>query len=198
MSMPTTTIRPTRSSGISVYRKRQLLSLSCVRFSSQVAHRSVVLSFGSPMPLSPTPSCPSNLRRTILCNAPDIQPATAVALPEISVVRTLPPRPHVAPPANPQPARAGKAPDPVITPELTTEELSIAKGDTQRSFDTVDRNLALSQGKHLNSAQSDLFSQIRGFEQVRARRRPRRRLGSRPQPRQESGSPLAGIGRQLL
>jgi hypothetical protein len=43
--------------------------------------------------------------------------------------------------------------------------LSIAKGDTQRSFDTVDRNLALTQGKHLNSSQSDLVSQIRGFEQ---------------------------------
>ena len=97
--------------------------------------------------------------------APDIQSESAAVLPELSVIRTLPAKPHVAPPVNPQPARPGKLADPVITPELTTEELSIAKGDTQHSFDTVDRNLALMQGKRLNSAQSDLVSQIRGFEQ---------------------------------
>jgi hypothetical protein len=97
-------------------------------------------------------------------SAPEI-PATTVVVPELSVVRTLPTRPHVPQPANPQPARTGKAADPVIAPELSSEELSVAKGDTQRSFDTVDRNLALAQTKRLNSAQADLVSQIRGFEQ---------------------------------
>jgi hypothetical protein len=98
-------------------------------------------------------------------NAPEIPATTVVVVPELSVVRTLPTRPHVPQPANPQPARTGKAADPVIAPELSSEELSVAKGDTQRSFDTVDRNLALAQTKRLNSAQADLVSQIRGFEQ---------------------------------
>jgi hypothetical protein len=50
-----------------------------------------------------------------------------------------------------------------MTPELTTEELSVAKGDTKRSLDAVDHNLALTQGRNLNSSQSDLISQVRGF-----------------------------------
>ena len=53
----------------------------------------------------------------------------------------------------------------MIAPELSNEELFVAKGDTQHSFDMIDRNLAFAQTKHLNSAQADLISQIRGFEQ---------------------------------
>jgi hypothetical protein len=79
------------------------------------------------------------------------------------VIRSVPLKPHVAAlPVSP-PARASKAPDPIITPELTTEELSVAKGDTQRSLDTVDHNISLAQSKRLSSAQSDLLSQIREF-----------------------------------
>jgi hypothetical protein len=96
-------------------------------------------------------------------DAPEIDAGASVVLPELSVIRSVPLKPHVAAlPVSP-PARASKAPDPIITPELTTEELSLAKGDTQRSLDTVDHNISLTQSKRLSSAQSDLLSQIREF-----------------------------------
>jgi hypothetical protein len=95
--------------------------------------------------------------------APEIDAGASVVPPELSVIRSVPLKPHVAAPPISPPVRASKAPDPIITPELTTEELSVAKGDTQRSLDTVDHNISLTQGKRLSSAQSDLLSQIREF-----------------------------------
>lgn len=163
--MPTTPIRPTRS-GVSLYRRSLLFSLAggllfTVGCASQRRPKFRLADAAFARPIMPMENPSGSTGAT----APDLQPAPEVVLPELSVVRTVPIRPHVTPPPNPQPVRGGKSADPAIAPELTIEELSLAKGDTQRSFEIVDRNLALAQSKHLNSSQVDLVSQIRGFEQ---------------------------------
>jgi hypothetical protein len=56
-----------------------------------------------------------------------------------------------------------KPADPVIVPDLTSDELNIAKRDAQKSLDTAEANLAKTQGKPLNAAQQDVVSKIRGF-----------------------------------
>jgi hypothetical protein len=162
--MPTIPIRPTRSR-VSLCQKALVFSLSgsllfTAGCASQRRPKFRIADAAFARPIMPMENSSVDGKPS----APEI-PATTVVVPELSVVRTLPTRPHVPQPANPQPARTGKAADPVIAPELSSEELSVAKGDTQRSFDTVDRNLALAQTKRLNSAQADLVSQIRGFEQ---------------------------------
>jgi hypothetical protein len=162
--MPTIPIRPQKSSG-SLCRKVGLLSVAgtlvlIAGCASQRRPKFRLADAALARPVMPAEN-PSSDANAV---APEIQ-VDGGNLPALSVVRSLPARPHVPTPVNPQPSRAGKALDPMIAPELTTEELSIAKADAQRSFDTVDRNLALAQSKRLSLAQADLVSQIRGFEQ---------------------------------
>jgi hypothetical protein len=58
---------------------------------------------------------------------------------------------------------AEKSREPTIAPELSDEQLSAAKSETQQSLIVAERNLSLVQGKPLGSAQQDLVSKIRGF-----------------------------------
>jgi hypothetical protein len=95
--------------------------------------------------------------------APDLE-ITAPMPPTLAVVRVAPTKPRVIPPPTSAPASTAKPPEPIMTPELSTEELSTAKGETQQNLTVTDRNLALTKGKRLSSSQNDLASQVRGFE----------------------------------
>lgn len=50
-----------------------------------------------------------------------------------------------------------------MAPELSDEQQSAAKLETQQSLIVAERNLNLIRGKPLNPAQRDLVSKIRGF-----------------------------------
>jgi hypothetical protein len=92
---------------------------------------------------------------------PDLQ-TELPELPQIGLNRLQPAKPHVAVAPAPEPS-AGKHEEPTITPEVTTEELTAAKMETQRDLDITDKNLSMSQGKKLNATQEDLASKVRGF-----------------------------------
>jgi hypothetical protein len=97
--------------------------------------------------------------------APDIEIDVAILPPQLVTTRAVPAKPHIAPPPPTEPARSDKPPVPILEPELSSEELAVAQTETQRSLAVSDQTLALTQNRHLNSAQNDLVSQVRGFAQ---------------------------------
>jgi hypothetical protein len=97
-----------------------------------------------------------------LTDPPDI-PFEVALVPRLVVPRGTPARPRVATTPAPGPAAAEKPREPVIAPELSDEQLSVAKSETQQSLIVAEKNLALTQGKTLDAAQRDLVSKIRGF-----------------------------------
>jgi hypothetical protein len=97
-----------------------------------------------------------------LTDPPDI-PFELELVPRLIVPRAAPARPRVAPAPAPGPATTEQPPEPIIAPELSDEQLSAAKLETQQSLIVAERNLALTQGKTLDAAQRDLVSKIRGF-----------------------------------
>jgi hypothetical protein len=97
-----------------------------------------------------------------LTDPPDI-PFEPELVPRLVVPRGGPPRPRVATTPAPGPATAEKPREPIIAPELSEEQLSAAKSDTQQSLIVAERNLALVQGKALGATQQDLVSKIHGF-----------------------------------
>ncbi|HWY09254.1 MAG TPA: hypothetical protein VNY24_20505 [Candidatus Acidoferrales bacterium] len=97
-----------------------------------------------------------------LTDPPDI-PFEVDLVPRLVVPRGTPARPRVAAAPVPGPAPAEKPPEPIIAPELSNEQLSEAKLETQQSLIVAERNLSLTQGRALDAAQQDLVSKIRGF-----------------------------------
>jgi hypothetical protein len=97
-----------------------------------------------------------------LTDAPEISVELEV-VPRLVVPRGAPARPRVAVTPTPGPAAAEKPHEPIIAPELSDEQLSAAKSDTQQSLTVAERNLGLVQGKTLDAAQQDMVSKIRGF-----------------------------------
>lgn len=97
-----------------------------------------------------------------LSDAPDI-PYEAAPAPRLVAPRAAPPRPRVAAAPASGPAGIEKPREPIIAPELSDDQLSAAKSDTEQSLMVAERNLNLAQGKTLNAAQQDLVSKIRGF-----------------------------------
>ena len=87
----------------------------------------------------------------------------AELVPRLVIPRGIPARPRVAAVPAPGPVAAEKPSEPIIAPELSDEQLSAAKLETQQSLIVAERNLGLVQGKTLGSAQQDLVSKIRGF-----------------------------------
>jgi hypothetical protein len=77
----------------------------------------------------------------------------------------MPARPHVipAPASESELAPAEKPAEPIIAPELTTQELAAARTATLQNLDLVEKNLTLALGRTLNSTQQDLVSKVRGF-----------------------------------
>jgi len=72
------------------------------------------------------------------------------------------PHAHASAPA-PEPSRTDKTKEPIIVPEVTTEEMVAARNESQQSLDIAERNLSLASGKSLNAMQQDLISKVRGF-----------------------------------
>jgi hypothetical protein len=97
-----------------------------------------------------------------LADAPDIR-FDPEPVPRLVAPRSAPPKPRAAVASVPGPAAAEKPPEPIIAPELSDEQLSTAKLDTQQSLMVAERNLSVVHGKPLNAAQQDLVSKIRGF-----------------------------------
>jgi hypothetical protein len=58
---------------------------------------------------------------------------------------------------------AVKPVEPIIAPQLSTQESEEARRLTQQSLDAAERNLSATRGKTLNAMQSDLASKVRGF-----------------------------------
>ncbi len=109
------------------------------------------------------PVIPAAMEPAQLEEPPDLE-VEATAAPKLTVAtRSGPTRPRViqAQPAEPPPAEV--APDAVIEPELTTEQMSAAQAETQHSLDVAEWNLAQAQKKRLNETQLDVVSKVRGF-----------------------------------
>jgi hypothetical protein len=84
--------------------------------------------------------------------------------PRLINVRNGPPRPRVSPPSS---AGVGveteKLEAPLISPQLSPQETSVAQQQTNQSLSIAEKNLESVRGKSLNAAQSDMVSKIRGF-----------------------------------
>src|SRR5690242_20655858 len=93
----------------------------------------------------------------------DLAPLVAMMVP----IRSVPPKPHVAPP--PAPAASAPTTDaekpeaPTIAAQLSKEEFAAAQQETNQSLDIAEKNLASRRNKRLNAAQNDLVSKIKGF-----------------------------------
>jgi hypothetical protein len=120
-----------------------------------VARRPVPIAFAHPIIPAALPIAP-------LENAPDIA-LEIVPPPRLATAHNSPPRPRVAPSAPAEPTLVEKPADPIIVPDMSSQELNVAKAETQHSLEIAEWNLAQTQGKQLNTAQQDVASKIRGF-----------------------------------
>jgi hypothetical protein len=95
-------------------------------------------------------------------DTPDIQPEIPAPEP-LTVVRSIPPRPHVAAPPAAHEAPSGKPEMPQIVPELSAQESSVLQRETQQNLDEAQRNVNFASQRNLNPTQTDLASKVRGF-----------------------------------
>jgi hypothetical protein len=93
---------------------------------------------------------------------PDVEVEPLPAPPQIGPSHFQPARPHVAAPV-PEHAEAEKHTEPIIAPEVPSEELKADQAETQRNLEQAEKNLAMVQGKSLNLAQQDIVSKVKGF-----------------------------------
>jgi hypothetical protein len=94
---------------------------------------------------------------------PELEVEALPAPPEIGPDRLQPAKPHVATTTTAEPSGADKVVKPTIAPEVTTQEETEAKAESQHSLDVAEKNLSSTQGKKLNAMQEDLASKVRGF-----------------------------------
>jgi hypothetical protein len=83
--------------------------------------------------------------------------------PALLAVSAVPARPHVAPEPTRESNVAAKPEPPAIAPQLSPAETNDARQQMITSLSVAESNLSRSQGKQLNSTQSDLASKIKGF-----------------------------------
>jgi hypothetical protein len=96
--------------------------------------------------------------------APSVVPMeTRFMPPPLAISHSAPARPHVAAQPAPERATAEKTEEPILAPELTSQELTAAKEETQRNLEAAEKNLTATSGKNLNATQQDLASKVRGF-----------------------------------
>jgi hypothetical protein len=94
---------------------------------------------------------------------PDLEVEALPAPPTIGPNRLQPVKPRVATTTTAEPAGGDKVVEPTIAPEVTTQEETEAKAESQHSLDVAEKNLSVTQGKKLNAMQADLASKVRGF-----------------------------------
>jgi hypothetical protein len=109
------------------------------------------------------PNVPAADASQLAASPPEISLDESPDFPQLVFGRNVPQRPRVAPVPAPEPSRADKSREPIIVPEVTTEEMVAAKNESQQSLDIAERNLSLASGKSLNAMQQDLISKVRGF-----------------------------------
>jgi hypothetical protein len=80
----------------------------------------------------------------------------------LAEIQSIPQRPRVATVAS-APSAPSRPEPPQIAPQLTAEEAAAAQQQTNLSLSIAERNIAASQGRMLNAAQSDLASKVRSF-----------------------------------
>jgi hypothetical protein len=97
-----------------------------------------------------------------VADPPDISVELEI-VPRLIVPRGTPARPHVAATPPPGPAVAERPREPIIAPELSDEQLSLAISATEQSLIVAERNLSLTHGRTLDATQQDLVSKIHGF-----------------------------------
>ena len=83
--------------------------------------------------------------------------------PPLLAVHSSPARPHVAPAPAAESPVANKPEAPIIAPQLTAAETSVAQQQMTLSLSVAEKNLARSQGRKLNATQTDLAAKIKGF-----------------------------------
>jgi hypothetical protein len=108
------------------------------------------------------PVVPMDAMNGAPADPPEI-PYAAEPLPSLGASRETPPKPHVAPAPQSESRAIEKPAETVILPELSPEEMSTAKTETQQSLNAAEGNLARISGKSLNAAQKDLESKARSF-----------------------------------
>lgn len=94
---------------------------------------------------------------------PAMEFAPPVAPPRLATSHSVPARPRSASLPAAEQAAAEKSPEPTIAPEVTTEEMTTAKAETQHSLGVAEKNLTLARGRPLNATQQDLSAKVRGF-----------------------------------
>jgi hypothetical protein len=94
---------------------------------------------------------------------PDLEVEALPPPPEIGPDRLQPAKPRIATTTTVEPSGADKVVKPTIAPEVTTQEETEAKAESQHSLDVAEKNLSTTQGKKLNAMQEDLASKVRGF-----------------------------------
>ena len=82
--------------------------------------------------------------------------------PHLINARNGPPRPHVNTPSTAT-AEMEKREAPMIAPQLTPAETTVAQQQTNQSLGSAEKNLAAANSKKLNATQADLVSKIKGF-----------------------------------
>src|ERR1700684_2771508 len=80
----------------------------------------------------------------------------------LAEIQSMPQRPRVATVAS-APSAPSRPEPPQIAPQLTAEEAAAAQQHNNLSLRLAERNIAASQGRMLNAAQSDLASKVRSF-----------------------------------
>ena len=108
------------------------------------------------------PVMPMDTMNGAAADPPEI-PYSAEPLPSLGASREAPPKPRVAPAPQNESRAIEKPAETVILPELSPEEMSTAKTETQQSLNAAEGNLARISGKSLNAAQKDLESKARSF-----------------------------------
>ncbi len=94
---------------------------------------------------------------------PDIRVEPVAPPIHLAAPRSGPARPRVTSQPAPESVTNGKSPDPLIVPELSSEELASAKAETARSLEVAEKTLGQMQGRALNATQADLASKVRAF-----------------------------------
>ncbi len=109
------------------------------------------------------PLLPSGAASEPLEDAPDLEVEVSEMPARLAIPRSGPVKPRVAPTPAAEPPPVEKATEPLIVPDLTTEQLNAAQAETQRSLDAAESRLAQTQGKRLDATQEDVASKVRGF-----------------------------------
>jgi hypothetical protein len=109
------------------------------------------------------PVMPSAIAEDLPGEAPEMEMEAGEMSLRLATPRSGPAKPRVppAPPAEPPPVE--KSVEPLMSPDLTPEQLNAAKTETQQSLDAAESKLSQSYGKKLNATQEDVASKVRGF-----------------------------------